>query len=57
MTRRPIAFTPRRHVRSCGDSKEVTHMVRWRIRYIKAAIALGGFAALLVDAGAGLRWK
>ena len=41
----------------CGDSKEVTHMVCWRIRYIKAAIALGGFAALLVDAGAGLRWK
>jgi hypothetical protein len=38
-------------------SKEVTHMVRWRIRYIKAAIALGAFAALLVDAGAGLRWK
>ena len=41
----------------CGDSKEVTHMVRWQIRYIRAAIALGGFAALLVDAGAGLRWK
>jgi hypothetical protein len=41
----------------CGDEKEVTHMVRWQIRYIRAMIALGGFAALLVDAGAGLRWK
>jgi hypothetical protein len=41
----------------CGDEKEVTHMVRWQIRYIRAMVALGGFAALLVDAGAGLRWK
>jgi hypothetical protein len=52
-----MAPTQKRRVRSCGDSKEVTHVVRWQIRYIKTAIALGGFAALLVDAGAGLRWK
>jgi hypothetical protein len=31
-------------------------MVRWNVRYIKAVVALGAFAALLVDAGAGLRW-
>jgi hypothetical protein len=41
----------------CGDSKEVTHMVRWNIRYVRAIVALGAFAALLVDAGAGLRWS
>jgi hypothetical protein len=57
MTPRAIAPTSRQVVCVCGDEKEVTHMVRWQIRYIRATIALAGFAALLVDAGAGLRWK
>jgi hypothetical protein len=45
------------HVRVAAISKEVTHMLRWNVRYVRALVALGAFAALLVDAGAGLRWS
>jgi hypothetical protein len=31
-------------------------MIRWRIAYIKAAIALGALSALFVGSGAGMRW-
>jgi hypothetical protein len=31
-------------------------MVRWHSAALKSAIALGGFAALLVGSGAGVRW-
>jgi hypothetical protein len=31
-------------------------MIRWRLAYIRATIALGALAALFVGSGAGMRW-
>ena len=32
------------------------HVIRWQTAYVKAAIALGALSALLIGAGAGMRW-
>ena len=31
-------------------------MIRWKTRYMRAAVALAAFAALAVASGAGARW-
>lgn len=39
------------------SSKEVnTQMLKWQIRYLKAALGVGALVALLVGSGAGMRW-
>jgi hypothetical protein len=31
-------------------------MMRWQFRYLRVAIVLGAFLALMISAGAGMRW-
>jgi hypothetical protein len=31
-------------------------VIRWNARLVRVAMVLGAFAALAIDAGAGLRW-
>jgi hypothetical protein len=32
-------------------------VLRWNVRFIKAAIAIAAFAALVIGSGAGVRWN
>jgi hypothetical protein len=32
------------------------NVLRWNVRFIRAAIALAAFAALVIGSGAGWRW-
>jgi hypothetical protein len=36
---------------------EVKHMLRWNPRFMRAAVALAAFAALVIGSGADWRWN
>jgi hypothetical protein len=38
-------------------NKEVHAVIRWKMRYLRVAIALGALASFLVASGAGARWS
>ena len=42
----------RSHYSYGGD----THVIRWKLTYVKVTVALGAFVSLVVASGAGMRW-
>jgi len=40
-----------------ATTQEVTEVLRWNIRFIRAAVALAAFAALVIGSGADWRWN